>query len=145
MIVILKHIPANTKKQNIIDFLEPEVKGGLLRRKGHLVSISIVSQRNIQTREVQHHALIEIQPDVVAVRVIKKLNGNIILDKHVAVVEYKIRNWHNDRRIINNYLPKKQRLHERRTQDRRGQYEVLTSEESDINISGKKAFHMKGW
>ncbi len=145
MVIILKHIHAKTTRQNIKDFLASELKGGFLRRSGQIQSIYLLSQRNIRTREVQYHGLVEILPDSVAERVVRKLNAKMIINKRVAINEYKIRDWHNDPRIININVRPKPRKNERRIGDRREQYEEIVSEEQDLLLIGKRAFYMKGW
>lgn len=141
MIIILKHIPAKTTKQQIKEFLAPELKGGWLSKSGQIVNMTSLTQRNIRTREVQHHVLVEVLPDVVAERVIKHLNGKLMTTKRVAVCEYKTRNWHNDPRVTNNR--RKKRLDDRRVCDRREHYEEVVEEE--LSVMAKRAFHMKGW
>jgi hypothetical protein len=140
MIIIFKKISVKTKKQDIKDFIAPVIKGSWLRKSGQIESIVILTQRNIRTRIIQYHVLIEIIPDSVAKRVIKKLNMKTLTGNYVAVCEYKVRNWHNDPRI--NYRPHKS-LKNKRIADRRDRYEEVISE--DINISGEQIFHTKGW
>ena len=142
MIIILKNIPVNTNKRDVQIFVTPEVKGSWFRRSGKIVSLSILVQKNIQTHIIQHHGLVGISPDFVAERVIKKLNGKMLInDKRVVVCEYKIRSWHNDPRIKKRKL--RNPLKDRRHYDRREQYEVVTEEE--VSLTGKRAFHTKGW
>lgn len=145
MVIILKHIHAKTTRQNIKDFLASELKGGLLSKSGQIQNIYILTQRNIRTREMQYHGLVEILPDSVAERIIKKLNAKMIINKRVAISEYKIRDWHNDPRVINIHGRPKPRKNERRISERREQYEEIISEEQELMLIGKRAFHMKGW
>ncbi len=140
MIIILKNIPAKIKKQDIKNFITPAVKGGWFSKRGQIQSIVILSQKNIRTHDMQYHSLIEIFPDSVAERVIKKLNRKIIVGKCVAVCEYMVRDWHNDQRL-NREAHK--RLHDKRIADRRERYEEIVSE--DFAVTSKRAFHTKGW
>ena len=141
MKIILKNMPANTSKQDIKDFFTPAVKGNWLRKSGEIASVSILIQKSIRTRIAQYHGLVQILPDSVAERAIKKLNGKIIKEKHVAVCEYKIRSWHNDQRLKKRKL--RNPLADRRIGERREPYEEVISEE--LIISGKQGFHTKGW
>jgi hypothetical protein len=125
MVIILKHIPVKIRKQDIKDFLAPEVKGSWLRKSGQIQSVYILTQKNIQTHITQNHVLVEIFPDLVAERVIKKLNRKTVAGKYVAVCEYKIRNWHNDPRIKN--ITRKVQ-NDRRVGDRRTRYEETIAE-----------------
>jgi hypothetical protein len=139
MIIILKNIPAKTTKQDIKKFITPTVNGSWLSRRGEVQNISMLSQKNIRTHDIQYHSLCEILPDSVAERVIKKLNRTFIVGKCIAVCEYKVRNWHNDPRLNKNT---NKRLKNRRIADRRDKYEEVIAEE--LVITSKRAFHTKG-
>jgi hypothetical protein len=140
MIIILKNIPAKTKKLDVKIFITPAVDGGWLSKRGQIKNISFFAQKNIQTREIQHHGLVEIEPDSIAERVIKKLNRKIMVGKWIAISEYKTRNWDNDRRRKNTNVS--ELIKNKRVADRRGQYESIGEE---IAVSSKRVFHMKGW
>lgn len=140
MIVILKNIPAKIKKQDIKNFIAPSVKGGWFSKRGEIHSILILSQKNIRTHDMQYHSLIEILPDSVAERVIKKLNRKVIVGKLIAVCEYKVRDWHNDQRFNSNFH---KQLKNKRIAERRERYEKIISE--DFAVTSKRAFHTKGW
>jgi hypothetical protein len=140
MIIILKNIPAKTKKQNVQDFLTSTIKGGWFNKRGAIQNISMLSRKNTRTHDIQYHSLVDILPDSVAERVIRQLNRKIILGKRIAISEYRIRNWHNDPRINKNT---NKRLNDSRIIDRRSKYEDVISEE--VAITSKRAFHTKGW
>lgn len=139
--IILKKISVKTKTQDIKDFIAPAIKGSWLSRNGQIKTIVILTQRNIRTRVIHHHVLVEIIPNSVAERVIKKLNMKILVGKYIAVCEYKLRSWHNDPRMNHSYASTYKRLKNKRVADRRDQYEEVISE--DISISGD--FYKKGW
>jgi hypothetical protein len=143
MMIIFKKISAKTKKQDIKDFIVPAVKGNWLIKNGQIKSILILTQRNIRTRVIQHHILVEVTPDSIAEKVIKKLNKTTLVGKYIAVCEYKIRNWHNDPRMNHSYASTYKRLKDKRIADRRDQYEEVISE--DIGITSEESFHTKGW
>ena len=103
MIIILKKISSKTRQEDIAEILLPAVYGGWLAKRGQIERTLILVQRNIRTRLVQHHVLVEILPDFVAERVIKQLNGKRISGKYIAVSEYRVRNWHNDPRVNHSY------------------------------------------
>ncbi len=126
MMLILKNIPAKTKKQDIKDFIEPAVKGGWLNKTGLIKSISILPLKNSRTRIIHYHGLIEILPDMVAERVIRKLNRKVMAGKFVSVSEYKKRSLRNDSRYRKNLHDA---TNDRRVFDRRDEYEEAYSEE----------------
>jgi hypothetical protein len=121
MKIIIKNIPSKAKRKDIENFLVSTVNGGWLSKTGQIKSLSILPLRNIRTRIVHYHGLVEILPDIVAERVIKKLNKKIMLGKCVLIAEYKIRNPCNDLRNKNNNIPDD--LKNRRICDRRDEYE----------------------
>ena len=128
MIIILKKISSKTRQEDIADILLPAVYGGWLAKRGQIERTLILAQRNIRTRLVQHHVLVEILPDFVAERVIKQLNGKRISGKYIAVSEYRVRNWHNDPRVNHSYALVCKRNNNRRACDRRNEYEEIISE-----------------
>jgi hypothetical protein len=116
MDIILKNIPANTRPQHIKDFIEPAIKGGLLRKGGHIEKISIQVQKGNNTHEHKYHGLVTIMPDAIAEQAIKKLNRKQINGKNINVHEYQIRRWHNDQRTSRDQIDK---LGNKRLGDRR--------------------------
>ena len=48
MIVFLRRIPANTKKHDIIDFIEPALKSGLLQKSGRIENIKFLIFKDTQ-------------------------------------------------------------------------------------------------
>ena len=128
MIIILKKISSKTRQEDIADILLPAVYGGWLAKRGQIERTLILAQRNIRTRLVQHHVLVEILPDFVAERVIKQLKGKRISGKYIAVSEYMVRNWHNDPRVNHSYALVCKRNNNRRACDRRNEYEEIISE-----------------
>ena len=139
MIVILKNIPTKATKQNIKDFVLDAVKGGWFDKKGKVLNISLLIQRNLRTHVISHHGLVIIEPDSVAERVIKKTNRKILLGKHIAVAEYKKRDFRNDPRQRYN---SSKVIVEQRICDRREQYEILDDE--DLNVTARRNFHRMG-
>ena len=99
MIVFLRRIPANTKKHEISDYLEPILKGGLLQKSGRIENIKILVMKDTQTNALEFHGLVKIDLESAAQRVIKKLNRKVFKGKNIAVREYFYRTWHNDPRM----------------------------------------------
>lgn len=137
MIIILKNIPANTQTKEIEEFIWPAVKGGFFCKGGKIESIQIKGQRDLQLNLVEFHALVRIEPDAVAMRVIKKLNRKLFKGKHTAIDEFHHRDWHNDRRT-----DAQQTVNDRRHADRR-RYRLEIIENISHLFSGKKSFHRK--
>ncbi len=139
MIIILKNIPAKTTKQDLQNFLMPAVKGGWFDKKGRIVDISILVQRNLRTRVIAYYGLVTIVPDIVCERVIKKMNCKSLLGKHIALAEYKKRDIKNDPRLRHK---SSKVVFERRICDRRDEYEILSEEQ--FSLIERKNFHRMG-
>jgi hypothetical protein len=98
MIVLLKNIPKNSYHNDIIDIIEPVIKGKLFRANGEINNIDIIALRESDTEELEFQALAHIEPEAAANRVIKKLHGLFIQGNRITVREYFLRSWRNDKR-----------------------------------------------
>lgn len=98
MILFIRKIPASSKLSDLIEFVEPAIKGGLFRRAGAIINVRILALRDVRLRTVEFHGLVTIEPDVVALKAIKKLKGRRFKGKFVIVRQYFQRDWHNDLR-----------------------------------------------
>jgi hypothetical protein len=113
MIVFLRRVPLDITLDEILEFLEPAVKGGIFERKGEVAEVKLLELRDLQSHLVECHAVVHIKPDPVAARVIERLHGQMLRGKRIALHEYVVRNWKNDRRI---HVPKPGEIkHERRS------------------------------
>jgi len=100
MIVFFRNIPEDTCRRDIAEFLGPALAGGFFKAKGEIVSIGLLLARDKALNLAEYHAIVNIQPDAVALRVIKKLHGQPFRGKRIALREYVVRDWRNDRRSI---------------------------------------------
>lgn len=98
MIVILRKIPPETMYEDIIEFVEPALKAKWFSKDGFIEEVKILAINDNDEKTVEHHALIRINPDSSAKKVIKLLNRKPILDKRITVREYRYRSWQNDPR-----------------------------------------------
>lgn len=99
MHIFLARIPPGTTKQDIIDFIGPTLKGGLFSTSGTLVNIKIEMIRDKRTNETEYHAIVIIEPQKTALKIIQKLNRTKLKGKPINVRQYHIRNRKNDRRV----------------------------------------------
>ncbi len=98
MVIFIRKIPANTKLSELINFVEPAVKGGIFRRSGIIRDAKILALRDTRLRTVEFHGLITVEPEKIALRVVKNLKGKRFKGKFIIVREYVQRDWHNDPR-----------------------------------------------
>ena len=138
MIIFLGRIPANTRKHEVTDFIEPALKGGFFQKSGRIEHIKILVLEDTQAKTIEYHGLVTIDSDAAAKRVIKKLNRKAFKGKHIAVREYHHRLWHNDPRI-NMHEWNEELVNKRKTDRRRSRIE----EDADISdkFSSNDSFH----
>jgi len=91
MLVFLRNIPGNTLRSDIVKFISPVVKGGFFSAKGEIKLIKIFALKDKVIKIVEHHALVCIEPDDVALRVINKLNNAHFKGKRITVRQYHTR------------------------------------------------------
>ena len=117
MLIFLARIQPNTTKRDIVDFISPVLKGGLFAPKGILKNIEIMVLRDSRTNATENHAIVKVEPDKAALKVIRKLNRKKLNGKPINVRQYHIQQRENDVRLKNRYPApkfKEKRLGERR-------------------------------
>lgn len=97
MMLILKRIRETTRIADIEDFLAPALKGGLLKKSGRIESVAIQMHRKARTAQCEYYAIVNVEPDVVAKRVIKQLNRKLLNGKPINIAELHLRHYSNDR------------------------------------------------
>ncbi len=114
MILIFKKINSATIVSDIEEFIAPVLAGGLFKRSGKIENIKIQMLEVTGSNHVEYNALVNVEPDTVAERVIQKLNRKPINGKYINISEFEFRHRDNDRRS-NRY----KQLNDRRRSDRR--------------------------
>ncbi len=99
MIVFFRRIPENTLRNDIVNLLAPILKGIVYQKSGQIEDIKFLTLVDNKTHEQEIHALVSIDSDSAAKRVIKKLNRKYFKGKPISVREYHHRTWHKDPRI----------------------------------------------
>jgi hypothetical protein len=134
MLIFLARIPKETTPSDIIDFLNPVLKGGFFMRKGIIHSLEIMIYPNSDAKTAPHYGLVRIEPNSVARRVIHKLNRKPLNGKLINVREYYYRDWHNDPRIIHKSLYTKMFQNRRQGERRHHQLqELMPHNERDVD------------
>lgn len=100
MILIIPNIQNNVTHADIRNFIKPALKGFWpFIRMGYIEKIKInIYCTTVNDIKIGHYALITVDSERLANRIIKKLNATKLLNKRVYVRIYQIRSWHNDRR-----------------------------------------------
>ncbi|OQK15237.1 hypothetical protein AU255_18945 [Methyloprofundus sedimenti] len=140
MHVFFRNIPAESRRSDLINVIEPVLKRVWFRRNGIIVKVKIIHQQEHGSNHSVFHGLVTIEPDAVAEKVIKRLNRKMFLGRHIAVREYHHRVWHNDPRVKHNSHDPE--ILNRREGDRRRKNLIVVNDiEATHNFSGDKAFH----
>jgi hypothetical protein len=100
MIVFLRNVPEDASRRDIVDFISPALEGGFFKARGEILSVGVLVVKDKGLNLTEYHAIVSIRPDAVALRVIKKLHGQPFKGRRIALREYVVRNWRNDRRQI---------------------------------------------
>lgn len=120
MIVFFRNVLASTRYDDIVDFVEPALKGGLLRKSGRIERVQMLIIKDPSRQKLEYHALVRVESDGIAGKAIKKLNKHPLLGRKVEVREYVQRRWQNDRRehpMPHNYVLPCERKKDRRRDD----------------------------
>lgn len=127
--VILKHIPQNTTRRQILQFVKPALEGGLFSKSGTIEHISILVYKDHLSHIMEFHAILSIQPDEAAKRIINTLHRKPLNGHHIAVMEYIERSIYNNSRVIytKDEHPKGNCLVDRR--DSRKRFKLITIEQ----------------
>lgn len=138
MIIILRRIPQNSQKHEVIEFLNPVLKGKIFQKAGQIEHIKILRLKNTQTKEIEAHAIVSIDSDTLAQKAILKLNRKAFKGKHIAVSEYFYRSWHKDSRV-KVFQWNKELIEKRKGDRRRSTLEEITK--FSTAFSSQKSFH----
>jgi len=127
MILILRRIPQNTTKREIVDFLAPVLKGGFFKKSGHIDNVNILVLKDNRRNTIEYHGIATIDSDIAASRAIKRLNRTEFKNRTILVREYFYRSWHNDPRV-NMHQWNEELADKRKANRRRARLEVVTEE-----------------
>lgn len=133
MIVFFKNIPNDTLHSELKAFIRPTVKGGLLESKGKITKIDVIGLKDKATDLIEFHALINIEPENVALRVIKKMNGQHFKNQKMTVKQYVLRNWRNDKRTGEIEGIKLRKSESRNNPPRRRKLDVISTDSPEFS------------
>jgi hypothetical protein len=130
MVIILKNISASTLVLDIQNFLNPALEG-FFKKSGSIEDIKIQMLQSMDSNYVEYNALVRIEPDAAARRVIKVLNWQRCNQKPISLSEFHLRLYQNDQRK-NRY----QKLNSKRKADRRRRLKItdVTAEKSVLKF-----------
>lgn len=134
MVILLSKIPADSQKEDIANFIRPALRGPLYIKMGHIKAINLLALKDKQINDVEYYGLVRIEPDEVALKVIKKLNRKVFKGKRIAVREYVCKRiWQNDRRD-NRAVCLLNSKDRRRFDRRRESLEIIESDLGELSL-----------
>ena len=95
--LILKRISETTRVPDIEEFIAQALRGGFLKKAGRMESVVIQMHHQPGTAHREYHAIISVEPDVAAKRVVKLLNRKRLNGKPINIAELHLRHHSNDR------------------------------------------------
>lgn len=100
MQLIVPRIPVSTTVADLKTFLKPALTSWWpFAKVKDIDRYKIVIYKDSNTNVIEHHAILFVQDTALAKKICRKLNRKRLLGKHVAVREYFVRSWKNDRRL----------------------------------------------
>jgi len=146
VIIILERISAKTDIQDIQDFIAPALKGHIFQKSGRLGYIKIEILKDNINGMHEYYALVLVNSDLAAQRIVKKKNMHLLGGRRVKVRQYFVRSWRNDPR--NKDDQKNETTVDMRQDDRRkSALEKIVKEkiakEQDVKFSSDKVFNRK--
>ena len=137
MKIFLKNIPVGTHADDLVKFFTPFIQKGInpFRTKGKIINKYFADELNRECDVVAHHALVEIVPDKVAKKVLKRLRRHPFKGRRILIREFVDRCWENDRK----YLKTQQKIHKREIANRR-RHSLKTVTHYEINFSDQSSF-----
>ena len=141
MIIIFEKISPKTKVDDIRDFIAPVLKGHIFQKSGRIGYIKIEILKDSMSGKVDYYALVLVNSDLAAQRIIKKKNMHILGGRRVKVRQYFVRSWRNDPR--NKDDPKNETTVDMRQDDRRKSVLEKIAKEQGVKFSSDKVFNRK--
>ena len=102
MRLFVPNLPESVTESELRRLVRRQVRSPWLRlwrRSGSITALEIVQFTNPDPRSVEYHGIIEIEPELPALRAIRKLNGSRIKGKAIEVRMYHRRSSYRERRI----------------------------------------------
>ena len=98
MIIILERISPKTDIQDIRKFIAPALKGHIFQKPGRIGYIKIEILKDNINGMHEYYALVLVNSDAAAERIIKKKNQRLLTGRKIKVRQYFLRSWRNDPR-----------------------------------------------
>ncbi len=131
MNIFLRRIPANTKHEEIAEFVSPALNRGLFRKPGHIVNIEILTLRDNQLGSIEYHGLVTLDSEWSVTMAIKGLKNRRLNGRYVLTRPYYHRSWRNDPRQSQTTSENSDYIEKRHGERRRGRHLEAVKNMSD--------------
>ncbi len=100
MLVFIRNMPESISSDELHRLVDAVMKRSWFpfRQRGSIENLDIIKVQDQDNRTVEHHGLVDIEPDGTALAAIKKLNRSFIGGGQVSAGPYSIRSAYRDRR-----------------------------------------------
>jgi len=98
VIIILEKISPKTNIHDIRDFIMPVLKGHIFQKSGRIGYIKIEILKDRAKGQLDYYALVLVNSDLAAQRIIKRRNMRLLVGRRVKVRQFFVRSWRNDPR-----------------------------------------------
>ncbi len=132
MNIFLRRIPANTKHEEIAEFIAPALNRGFFRKPGRILNIEILTLRDIHLGSVEYHGLVTLDSEWSAMLAVKGLKNRRLNGRYVLVRPYYHRSWHNDPRRLLTPAENASYIEKRHGERRRGKHLETIKNVSDL-------------
>jgi hypothetical protein len=141
MNIFLRRIPANTKHEEIAEFVSPALDRGFFRKPGRIINIEILTLKDIQLGSVEYHGLVTLDSEFSVLMAIKGLKNRRLNGRYVLVRQYYHRSWRNDPRQLQTAANNGQFIEKRHGERRRGRHLEAIKNVSDQFNSEDELLH----
>lgn len=118
MILFLKDIPANTRPNELHDYVFSAFTNGGDQASGRVLKAEVMVIRDKQTNGLEHHGLVFVDSRASGMLAIQNLSGKPFSNTCVSIRPYVHRDLNNDRRLLEASAGYQQRGIDRRRGDR---------------------------
>jgi len=141
MNIFLRRIPANTKHEEIAEFVTPALNRGFFRKPGRIVNIEILTLRDNQLGSVEYHGLVTLDSEWSVTLAVKGLKNRRLNGRYVLARPYYHRSWRNDPRHLQTTTENAAYLEKRHGERRRGKHLEAIKNISDHFNSEEDLLH----
>lgn len=100
MLVFIQNMPESVSSEELQRLVNDAMKRSWFpfRRRGSIENLDIIRVHDRDNETVEHHGLVDIEPDGTALAALKRLNRSVIRGGQIIASPYAVRSAYRDRR-----------------------------------------------